>query len=179
VNRHGRLCSALWTSRCSLPMTSTRLPPSLSPHDQHHEPSSRPPPHPPALHTLLLFCFPRTLCIIIPSPALESKLRSPLAMYHLHPVILSAHHWHDNTSLGELASHPTLRTSNLLTLIQPSLSASLNHRIAAQSLIAVNLCICIDTPESIFCLCLGNDVEAFILINSRAYFKVQGTYFWT
>lgn len=60
-------------------------------------------------------------------------------MYHLHPVILSAHHWHDNTSLGELASHPTLRTSNLLTLIQPSLSASLNHRSAVQSLIAVNL----------------------------------------
>jgi hypothetical protein len=161
-------------------MTSTRLPPPLSPHDT----SITTPLH--ALHRIRPHYIPFYYFVLLARfvssshpQHLESKLRSPLAMYYLHPVTLSAHHWHDNTSLGELASHPTLRTSNLLTLIQPSLSASLNHRIAAQSLIAVNLCICIDTPESIFCLCLGNDVEAFILINSRAYFKVQGTYFWT
>ena len=77
--------------------------------------------------------------------------------------------------------HGTLRASNLLTLIQLSLSASLNHRSAVQSPIAVNLQVHpLIHPESIFCLYLGNDVEAFVLINvnSQAYFKLQGTYSW-
>lgn len=128
----------------------------------------------------IIFVLLARFCIIIPSPALESKLRSPhyrctIFIQLFYPLIIGMiiH------LLVNSLFHGTLRTSNLLTLIQPSLSASLNHRSAVQSPIAVNLPVHPSIhPESIFCLCLGNDVEAFVLINvnSRAYFKLQGTY---